>query len=121
MSLRTAIQNDATLVFTVTDDFAEIITYYPHKYYGAVARDPRAINAVVFREAITQLSEDGDVVTYRFEVHVANDSVLGIASDELDTGGDQLEFPARDGKAAERRTITALSSQDHGMLILECR
>ena len=121
MSLKDAIDNDAALVFTRPDDYAESVTYHPHKFFGDKKRAPRVINAVVFREAITELTQDGDVVTYRYEVHVANSAVEGIASIELDTGGDQLEFPTRDGKPPERRSIHTLIGQDHGMLILECR
>jgi len=121
MTLRDMITDDAVAVFLNTGEFAETVTYYPHKFYGAVERAPRVISAVVFREAIAQLTENGDVVTYQFEVHVANDSTVGISSTEIDTGGDQIEFPPRDGKTAERRTITAITTQDHGMLVLECR
>lgn len=121
MTLRAAIATDAYTVFTSTDEFAEAITYHPHRYYGDAARDSRSINAVVFREQIQVLAEDGDTVLPVYQIHVANDSTYGISSDELDLGGDQLEFPPRDGKTAERKTITQLLTQDHGMLVLECR
>lgn len=121
MTLRAAIATDAYTVFTSTDEFAEAITYYPHQYYGESARASRSINAVVFREAIQVFAEDGDTVLPVWQIHVANDSTYGISSDELDLGGDQLEFPPRDGKTAEKKTITRLLTQDHGMLVLECR
>jgi len=121
MTLRQTIADDAITVFTRTDDFAESITYHPYQYEGDEARDSRTINAVVFREQIAVLSQDGDVVAPMWQVAVANDVTYGITSDELDMGGDQLEFPPRDGKPAERRTITQLLIQDHGMLVLECR
>jgi hypothetical protein len=121
MTLRSQIETDASLVFLSTDDFAETVTYYPHTYYNATSRSERSISAVVIRESITVLGEDGDTVLPVYEVHVENDSTDGISSDELDIGGDQIGLPPRDGKAAERKTITRLMTQDHGMLVLECR
>lgn len=121
MTLHQAIIDDAAGVFTRLDDFAELVTYQPHRFYGETARASRSIKAVVEREQTTIFGEDGDVVAPMFRVHVANDSVLGISSDELDTGGDMIELPPRDGKAAELRSITHLVTQDHGMLVLECR
>ena len=121
MTLHDLIAADAVTVFTSTDDFAEVITYYPHRYYGEAARDPRPINAVVFREQIQVLTQDGDTVAPVWQIHVANHETLGITSEELDLGGDQLEFPPRDGKPAEIRTITQLIGHDQGMVIVECR
>lgn len=121
MTLRETIAADATAVFLRTDDFAESITYHPYQYEGDEARAARTIVAIVFREDIQVLSQDGDVVAPLWQVAVANSATDGISSEELDLGGDQLEFPPRDGKTAERRSITRLTIQDHGMLILECR
>jgi hypothetical protein len=121
MSLRDSIANDALSVFLVVDDFAEVVTYYPHRFYGDTVREPRVIKAVVMREQITALSEDVVTNLPMFQVHVANDPVDGISSEELDTGGDQIELSPRDGEPAQRRSITQLITQDHGMLVLECR
>ena len=121
MTLQDRIVADASVVFTNTDDFAELVTYYPHQFSGDPARDPRSISAVVMREQITVFAEDGDTVLPVYEVHVANDDTLGISSDELDLGGDQIELPPRDGKTAERKTIVQLLTQDTGMLVVQCR
>ena len=121
MTLKSVIATDGYTVFTSTDEFAEAITYYPHRYYGEAARDARSINAVVFREQITVLGGDGDTVLPVWQIHVANDVTYGITSEELDLGGDQLEFPPRDGETAVKKTITQLLTQDNGMLVLECR
>lgn len=121
MTLRDMIASDASDVFLNTSDFAETVTYYPHTYHGATARASRSISAVVFREQLTIIGEDVDTVAPLFEVHVANSTTVGINSDEIDLGGDQIEFPPRDGKAAERRTITELVTQDNGMLVVRCR
>lgn len=121
MSLRDVISSDAINVFCNDSDFAESVVYHPHRFVTDAIRLPRTITAVVIREQATSYPNDVETVLPVFEVHVANDSTYGISSDELDTGGDQLEFPPRDGKPAERRTITQLTTQDHGMLVLECR
>lgn len=121
MSLHDMIETDAITVFTSTDDFAEVVTYHPRQRFGESTPIPRSINAVVVRQQIQTLAEDGDTVSPMWEVHVANKATYGISSSELDLGGDQIELPPRDGKTAERRTITQLTIQDHGMLVLECR
>lgn len=122
MTLKDQIQIDASVVFCNTSDFAEVVTYHPHRYFGDAERASRSISAVVLREQITALAEDGgETVLPVYQVHVANDSSLGVSSDELDLGGDQIELPPRDGKTAERKTVTQLLDQDNGMLILECR
>lgn len=119
MTLHDMIITDAATVFTSTDDFAEEVTYYARQQFGGAVPAARVINAVVIREQIANL--DDDTVSPMWQVHVANDSTLGISSAELDLGGDQIELPPRDGKDAVRRTITQLITQDHGMLVLECR
>ncbi len=122
MSLRDVIADDAVSVFGNTSDFAESVTYYPHRFYGEAARAARTINAIVMREQISAVSQDGgDTVLAVWQVHVANDSTYGISSEELDLGGDQIELPPRDGEAAAKKTVTQLLIQDHGMLVLECR
>jgi len=121
MTLRESIPTDALAVFCNSDDFAEVVTYYPHRFFGEELRPSRSIKAVVIRESIQLLSEDVVTNAPSFEVHVANDAINGISSDEIDTGGDQIELSPRDGKTAERRAITRVVTQDHGMLVLECR
>ena len=115
MSLHDAIQADAINVFANPNDFAEPVTYY--KKTGKA----RPINAVVVRDALAILPEDGDTVTPVFEIHVANDIVKGISSEELNLGGDMIAFAVRVGQAVQRRTITKLLAHDEGMLTLECR
>lgn len=121
MTLRSVIADDATGVFLSVDDFAEPVTYHPHQYFGEVPRASREINAVVLRESVQEFTEDGGVVLPIWQIHIANDATDGIASDEIDIGRDQLAFPAKDGEAATRHTITQLLQQDHGMLVVECR
>lgn len=121
MTLRDSISDDAAGVFLNNDEFSETVTYYPHRYFGDALRSPRSIKAVVIREEVTTLTENGEVTSPLFQVHVANDDTIGISSVELDTGGDQISFGIRDGEASTRRTIVRLLTQDSGMLVLECR
>ena len=115
MTLHDAIQADAINVFANQNDFAEPVVYY--KKTGKA----RPINAVVVRDALAILPEDGDTVTPVFEIHVANDIVEGISSEELNLGGDMIAFAVRVGQAVQRRTITKLLAHDEGVLTLECR
>jgi len=115
MTLHDMIRSDSVDVFCNPDDFAESVVYYKRNGLS------RTINAVVQREAFEVNPEDGDTVVPLFEVHVANDSTLGISSSELNRGGDQIAFATRIGQPIERRTITRLRMHDEGMLVLECR
>tara|TARA_R110000751_G_scaffold76976_1_gene155309 strand:+ start:1191 stop:1556 length:366 start_codon:yes stop_codon:yes gene_type:complete len=121
MTLSDAIVSDGSLVFVSTNDFAEVVTYKPFNYPGAVVRVNRIINVVVIRQAVSVFAEDGDTIVDGFEVHVANSVTLGIETDEIDTGGDRLSFPARDGDAASDHSILRVVTQDTGMMVLECR
>lgn len=113
MTLRATIESDATAVFTSTDDFAEEVTYQPD------GGSSRAIDAVVIRESVQPYGEA--TILPVWQVHVANDSTNGIASDEINVGRDQIALPPRDGETAVSKTITMIVLQDHGMLVVECR
>jgi hypothetical protein len=115
VTLKDTMQADASAVFCNVNDFAEAVTYYKRNGLS------RSINAVVQREAFAINPEDGDTITPVFEVFVANDSTKGIASDEINIGGDMLEFPQRVGQPESRRSIVRITQHDEGMLTLECR
>jgi len=116
MTLHDMIQSDAETVFCNANDFAEPVTYYAR--HGSA----RSINAVVVRETLAAFTEDGgDSVLPVFEIHVINDSATGISSDELNLGGDSIEFAVRVGQDVSKRSITKLTIHDEGMLVLECR
>ena len=127
------IADDAAL-FTSVEDFGEVITFRrkltadtthytgdDEELTGDLITLDAPIDAVVIRDEITVVSEDGDTVLPIWEVHVANNALLGISSTELNLGGDTLSFPPRDGMPAETKTVIRLTSQDHGMLVLQCR
>lgn len=116
------ISDDAASVFINTDEFAESVTYKPRLKSGDTRASTRAINAVVIREQAATVDEDGnETIAPIFEVHVANDSTIGISSTELDLGGDEISFPVRDGQTATDRAINALMFIDNGMIVLQCR
>lgn len=114
MPLSDLIKSDGLNLFTSSSDFGEPVVYYKRNGRS------RPIQAVVIRESLGMMPEDG-VVYPLFEIHVANSETDGIASDELNLGGDELEFPDRIGKPVQRRSIMKLLSHDEGMLVLECR
>jgi hypothetical protein len=115
MSLHDLIKEDAKKVFANPDDFAEPVVYYKRNGRS------RKIDAVVVRDDSLQLQEASDLVTPRFTIYVANDEAEGIASDELDLGGDQIGLSSRVGEPIDRRSIVRLVDHDEGMLVLECR
>ena len=116
MTLHDTIKSDAISVFCNADDFAEPVTYY--KRDGQA----RQINVVLDRLALAVLTDaGGDAVIPNFEIKVANDCDFGITSEELNLGGDMIEFQMRVGGVKLRRSITKLLEHDEGMLILECR
>lgn len=115
MTLHDMIQADASSVFCNVNDFAEQITYY------ARLATSREIYAVVVRDPLAIFGPDGDDILPSFEVHVVNNKTTGITSEELNLGGDSLEFAVRVGQPKSMRTITKLISHDEGILVLECR
>ena len=113
MTLKDMMAADVDSVFLNTDEFAEVVSYYP-RYSLA----PRVISAVVFRMEMTPQDESGGANTPMFEVHVGNNS-NGILSTSIDLGGDMIAIPARPGMDAVKRRITSVDIQDD-MLVLTC-
>lgn len=120
MSLADQIAADAASVFLNSDDFAETVTYYPHRFHTGAVRDPREIRAIVTRNQV-QTNGPDEQIAPEFEVRVANNSTTGISSDELDTGGDQIGLAVRIGDTPTRRSVQYLVEHDEGMLVLICR
>ena len=115
MTLHDTIIEDAKKVFANPQDFAESVVYYKRNGRS------RKINAVVERDDSLQLQEASDLVTPVFKVRAPNDEVEGIASNELDLGGDQIGLSPRVGEPVERRSIVRLIEHDEGIMVLECR
>lgn len=121
MSLRSAIAGDAATVFLKANDFAETVLYVPHQFVGTAYRANRSILAIVERETVDVLSQDGEHAIPQCTIYVANSSTSGISSAEIDVGLDAVELPEREGEIAVRRTIVRMQEHDNGMLILQCR
>jgi hypothetical protein len=115
VTLHDTIIEDAKKVFANPQDFAESVVYYKRNGRS------RKINAVVERDDSLQLQEASDLVTPVFKVRAPNDEVEGIASNELDLGGDQIGLSPRVGEPVERRSIVRLIEHDEGIMVLECR
>jgi hypothetical protein len=121
MTLSQSIETDVQKVFLRTDDFAEQVTYYPRVGFGGTATS-RSIKAVIIRNQIAASSADGgEVIVTTFEVHVENSSTNGIASSEIDTGGDQIGIASRIGGTVKRRAIVMVEDHDDGMITLQCQ
>lgn len=120
MSLKDRIELDAGGVFLNSDHFAESVVYHPHRFHTDAARESRTIKAVVIRNQVATFNPDEQILE-EYEVRVANDSDSGISSEELDTGGDQIEFAPRVGETPRRISIQMLTEHDEGMLVLLCR
>ena len=118
MSLKQRIIDDAGNVFLNSEHFAETVTYYPHRF-GAAAT-PRSILAVVVRNQVAIFAPDEQIVP-EFEVRVANDSITGISSTEINTGGDQIALAVRTGETPTKRSVQYVTEHDEGMLVLTCR
>lgn len=114
MSLRDIWENDASL-FTSTNDFGEVVVYMPRN------GTDRTITATVFRQVAEALGDDENRVLPVFEVHVANSVTTGIATTEVDLGGDQIEIADRVGKTPRPRSIVQIMEQDEGMVVYQCR
>lgn len=99
--------------------FGEPITYFPRD--GSAGDDGRLISAMVERQELEALSEAGDISIQGTIVRVRNDDTKGIASDEVDTGGDELSFARRVGETPQRRSIVRVLSDANGLLRLLCQ
>ena len=110
------ILDDAKLAFIDADGFAESIVYIK-----AVSGERRTINAVVQRHAPEQQLGTPYDAQPRMLIWVANDATTGIASSELNTGGDKVEFPYRLGQLPSVLAIKQAKgpAHDSGMMMLE--
>lgn len=112
MTLKDQMKADASSVFTNTDDFAEVVTYY-----AGGTGSGRAVNAVVERDV--QLITDQNIPALATFIYVANDETIGISSTELDTGKDTLGVSLRYGESAQVRQIVGVDESDEGMMRIQ--
>lgn len=90
----------------------EFVTYFP------ASGDSRRIQAVVNRLGPEQIEALGGGRQVS-EVLVKNSSTDGIASTEVDTGGDKIKMAPRAGSVPVMMRITKILSQDAGMIKLK--
>lgn len=83
---------------------AETVTYWP------ASGDSRQVSAVVTR------SEPGRMPV--INALVMNSSTEGIASDEVNTGGDKIECAKRVSEPPKLLRITEILNQDAGLMLL---
>lgn len=93
----------------------ETVAYYP------ADGDPREIKAIVKRMPPQPLSGTIRAKTEVWQVIVANDADLGIASDAFDANGDEIGFTRRVGGSESRRTAVRLVQHNAAVLVLETR
>ena len=96
-------------------EFGEDVKYLPR------GGGEREITAVVDREAVAEFAGSGQGQSLIIVVIVANSATTGIATSEVDTGGDKIELAMRLGETVKQRRITKIIGQDAGMLTLEVR
>jgi hypothetical protein len=93
--------------------FGEPITYWPR------GGGSRSIDAIIDREPPAIYDASGNAVLPRAVIRVYNSCRLGVASSEVDGGGDQVEFPLRIGEQLPKRmSIMSMTSQDSGVTVL---
>ena len=96
--------------------FGESITYLPSK------GGSRQIQAIIDRDPPAILDAAGNAVLPLATIRVNNSCRSGIASSEVDTGSDEIEFPLKIGEAIPKRfSIMQMMNQDAGITVLAVR
>ncbi len=90
------------------------ITYSPRN------RTARSISAIVDYPGPGPIGPLDGGSRPHVELLVANDSTTGIASTEVDTGGDHVTVPMRVGTTARVLRIVEVMGQDDALVRLRC-
>jgi hypothetical protein len=98
-----------TGVDSLVRQFGDTITYLP------AVGEARVIQAIIERSEI-QFVNIGETPVQSITVRVKDHSVVGIASTEIDTGGDEIDLPLRIGEDPVTRSITRVISTDNGFV-----
>ena len=96
--------------------FGEEVTYFPRDGSG-----PRVVMAMVERGELEFITEVGDITGQAIVVRVRNEKPLGIKSDEIDTGGDEISVSLRIGETPQRRVVVRVLNDNGGMVRLLCQ
>jgi len=89
--------------------------------YKPLGGGSRSIKARIIREGHPSMDGVPNSSSALMRIIVLNDTVTGISSSELDTGGDKITMPIRRGKVAMDRKIKKILNQDAGSMMLEVR
>lgn len=90
-------------------------------YYNRDGDPVRNVSALVERGTPEIMAETGDVTTQAVIVRVDNDATTGIASTEIDTGGDEISVALNEGDTAQRRQVARVLSTHGGMTRVLCQ
>jgi len=108
---------DRTLISAADSFFllpgSETVVYKPK------SGSPRQIKAVVSRSLAAEIPGVNGGSVPKFEVLVKNDDSAGIASDELDTGGDKIEMAKRVADIPKTLRLVELLNHDAGLCRIE--
>lgn len=83
--------------------------------------ETRNIMALVNRPPVERLGSPPHGSSAPITIAVENNSSSGISSAEIDLGHHCVEIAVRQGESRQRRKITAIKSQDPGMMQLEIK
>jgi hypothetical protein len=114
--------DDAVNVFVDDDGFGEIVTYTPSQASQSKGATPRTIKAVIVRDPPIPDNADASFIMPKMICTVANDPVAGIASSQVDYGGDTVTVAYRIGttaKAYQIRQTKLYENNDAGCVTVE--
>jgi hypothetical protein len=92
--------------------YGESVTYRP------AAGGTRAITAIVTTDAASIAGLVEDVSQVKCVIKVLNNATTGIASSELNCGGDKIDAVLRNGDTADTLAIKLLVNDDAGWTIV---
>jgi len=96
--------------------FGEYVVYYCKD--GSPGRE---IQAMVQRGTLEIIAETGDLTSQALIIAVHNNRMTGIASDEIDTGGDEIEVALRVCEAVSLRPIVRVLNDSNGLVRFLCQ
>lgn len=100
--------------------FLRLLRHYgePVVYYFG-GGGSRSINAIIERNPPGFYDAAGNVVMPDFTIRIFDDSTTGVRSNEVDTGGDEIELVEEFGDVANtKKTVIKVMSQDSGVITL---
>lgn len=86
---------------------------------GSSGFTSRVIRAIVRRERPTDTGGAPHGRSPQIVITVANSTLTGIATSEVDLGRDMIMIPVRRGQTPQSRRITAIIAEDAGMVTYE--